>query len=378
MEKLSSQIERDLLAAENAFWHSCDLGLVEQLALRVMASSQSVKDSGAYLRGCEILMRVFAERDNIAEIQTLKLKLLDLILTQDVRPSPRLYHVLGVCSSYSEQFSQAGEYFRKSIAEAQNLKSVNDEVRGMLGLINVLRRFRQYEEALIVLTDAQLRLANVTDQKLRQHLPLVTSRFYREYGNLDLALSALEQFYEISGGQHYLYFHMRAMYERAECDRALGKIDSARTHFEILLRLTKKTEFHAFREGVENGLRGLDDDTEHLDLDFDVKTKTIRERSKGVVSFANQFILVELMLLLARNQGQVLSKEEIVRQIWGENYNPLVHDNKLYVTIRRLRELIEPQAASKPQYIFRAKNGYYLNQQTRIRIQHEDGKTNTQ
>ena len=321
-------------------------------------------------------MRVFAERDNLVEIQNLKLKLLDLILTQDVRPSPRLYHVLGICSSYSEQYVQAGEYFRKAITEAKTVGLIDEEIRGSLGLINVLRRTRQFDEALELLGKVREKLPTSTDFKLRQHTPLVASRLYREKGDLPAALAALDEFYEIADGKNYLYFHMRAIYERAECDRLEGNIESARTHFQILLRLTKKTEFHAFREGVENGLKSLDGDTGNLDLDFDVKSKTIKERTKGSVSFANQFILVELMLLLARNQGRVLSKEEIVRQIWGENYSPIVHDNKLYVTIRRLRELIEPESAGKPHYIFRAKNGYYLNQQTRIRIQHEQGKTN--
>ena len=63
--------------------------------------------------------------------------------------------------------------------------------------------------------------------------------------------------------------------------------------------------------------------------------------------------------------GQVYSKEEIVNKIWQQNYDPRVHDNKLYVTIKRLRRLIEPEN-DKPKYLFRAKNGYYFNKDVKV------------
>jgi DNA-binding winged helix-turn-helix (wHTH) protein len=58
----------------------------------------------------------------------------------------------------------------------------------------------------------------------------------------------------------------------------------------------------------------------------------------------------------------------IVEKIWKQSYDPGVHDNKLYVTIKRLRKMIEPDF-EKPKYIFRAKNGYYLNKNARVLLQ---------
>ena len=63
--------------------------------------------------------------------------------------------------------------------------------------------------------------------------------------------------------------------------------------------------------------------------------------------------------------GQVYSKEEIVNNIWQQEYDPRVHDNKLYVTIKRLRKLIEPEN-DKPKYLYRAKNGYYFNKDVKF------------
>jgi DNA-binding response OmpR family regulator len=69
-----------------------------------------------------------------------------------------------------------------------------------------------------------------------------------------------------------------------------------------------------------------------------------------------------------KSPGEVYSKEAIVEKIWKQSYDPSVHDNKLYVTIKRLRKMIEPDF-DKPKYIFRAKNGYYLNKNARVLLQ---------
>jgi DNA-binding response OmpR family regulator len=69
-----------------------------------------------------------------------------------------------------------------------------------------------------------------------------------------------------------------------------------------------------------------------------------------------------------KTPGQVYSKEFLVKQVWKQEYDPAVHDNKIYVTIKRLRKLIEPEY-EKPRYIFRAKNGYYLNKNTKVLLE---------
>ena len=83
------------------------------------------------------------------------------------------------------------------------------------------------------------------------------------------------------------------------------------------------------------------------------------------VDFKNQFVLLDMLRLFINSPGETFSKEELVKRVWKQNYDPSVHDNKIYVTIKRLRKLIEPDY-EKPKYIFRAKNGYYLNKETKI------------
>ena len=111
---------------------------------------------------------------------------------------------------------------------------------------------------------------------------------------------------------------------------------------------------------------------QNYDLIFDLENHSITEKKLGKVDFKNQFILLDLLKLFVQNQGQVYSKEFLVEQVWKQSYDPSVHDNKIYVTIKRLRKLIEPDY-EKPKYIFRAKNGYYMNKVARIYIEQSAG-----
>lgn len=56
----------------------------------------------------------------------------------------------------------------------------------------------------------------------------------------------------------------------------------------------------------------------------------------------------DLLLLLARNQGRVLTKQRIYEEVWGEPY--AYDDNTIMAIVSRLRKKIEPDQ-SHPSYI---------------------------
>jgi hypothetical protein len=106
-----------------------------------------------------------------------------------------------------------------------------------------------------------------------------------------------------------------------------------------------------------------------FDLIFDEAQNAVIEKKLGKVDFKNQFILLDLLKLFVQNPGAVFSKEYLVENVWKQVYDPSVHDNKIYVTIKRLRKMIEPDY-EKPKYIFRAKNGYFMNKSARVMLEH--------
>ena len=103
------------------------------------------------------------------------------------------------------------------------------------------------------------------------------------------------------------------------------------------------------------------------DIIFNKEEHSIFEKQKGCINFKNQFILIDLLKLFISSPGSTYSKQKLVESVWKQEYSPEQHDNKIYVTIKRLRELIEPDI-NKPRYIFRNKSGYYLTEQTKILI----------
>lgn len=47
---------------------------------------------------------------------------------------------------------------------------------------------------------------------------------------------------------------------------------------------------------------------------------------------------LDLLRLFVLNQGTVYSKEFLVENVWKQPYDPSVHDNKIYVTIKRFEK----------------------------------------
>jgi DNA-binding winged helix-turn-helix (wHTH) protein len=112
-------------------------------------------------------------------------------------------------------------------------------------------------------------------------------------------------------------------------------------------------------------LSGVADPTPGLKINFSQKLYV--EKELGKIDLANQFILVKLLEVLCENQGIAVSKEEIVRRLWKENYDPAQHDNRIYVNIKRLRTLIEPDTEN-PKYLFRSADGYFVADPTQIEV----------
>ena len=65
-----------------------------------------------------------------------------------------------------------------------------------------------------------------------------------------------------------------------------------------------------------------------------------------------------MFLYMAKHPNQIMSKEKICDEVWGEDY--FGFDNTIMVHIRRLREKIEDNP-SEPEYLVNVKGlGYKL------------------
>ena len=122
-----------------------------------------------------------------------------------------------------------------------------------------------------------------------------------------------------------------------------------------------------YMDQLEQEEKFNDVQNESYDLIFDSNDHIVVEKQKGCIEMKNQFILMDLLKLFLSTPGLSYSKEKIIKIIWKQDYISEVHDNKIYVTIKRLREIIELNSC-KPRYILRNSAGYYFSKQAKILV----------
>ncbi len=80
-----------------------------------------------------------------------------------------------------------------------------------------------------------------------------------------------------------------------------------------------------------------------------------------VATISRKPMLHSLYMFLAAQGARGATKEEIVTRVWEENYNPMIHDDRIYKAIGRLRKLLGDDHAS-PRYLTQLGRNYVLTQ----------------
>ncbi|KNF08200.1 signal transduction response regulator [Gottschalkia purinilytica] len=91
------------------------------------------------------------------------------------------------------------------------------------------------------------------------------------------------------------------------------------------------------------------------DIEINEEKSIVLKKGKEIELKAKEY---QLLLYMAKNINQILSKEKLFEQVWGEE--SIGYDNTIMVHIRRIREKIENEP-SNPEYIKTIKGlGYKL------------------
>jgi tetratricopeptide (TPR) repeat protein len=201
-------------------------------------------------------------------------------------------------------------------------------------------------------------------------LQLILGHIAEARGDHALAL----EFYQGAHGaflaERNWLLHLYALMGFARISRARRNFGQAAFQLDLIERAASGPEFGALRRELALERARLRD--EAVDLVVDSDEAKVRLRDQGEVSFRKQFVLLAILEelssahLSASSEGG-LSKGELIRRVWKENYRPEAHDNKLYYNINRLRKLIEPDV-QKPRYLLNFKEGYRLAPGLKVRI----------
>lgn len=122
---------------------------------------------------------------------------------------------------------------------------------------------------------------------------------------------------------------------------------------ELTARVKANLRKHVLPEDTQN--ENGNDELKIKDLVLDVEKYVVVKKGKIIDLTMKEF---EVIKLLATHAGQVFTREQILKNVWGYDYYGDVRS--VDVTIRRIREKIEDNT-SEPKYIITKRGiGYYV------------------
>jgi tetratricopeptide (TPR) repeat protein len=243
------------------------------------------------------------------------------------------------------------------------------------GIAISYRDLGKVQEALKEIYNLQVFFQVIEIPEIKISSQIFNANIMLDLKKFDQAIELLWSAYEDLKNRRAFYAQGWLLFQLGRAYVLSGDKEMGRTYLNMAAKIVDPINLIRLNKLIQNELMQLGSDfKKSYDLVFQMEDHTVVERKLGKVDFKNQFILLDLLKLFCQNQGQVYSKEYLVEQVWRQSYDPSVHDNKIYVTIKRLRKLIEPDY-DKPKYIFRAKNGYFMNKSAKIFMDNNEGMT---
>ena len=368
------------------------------------------KNYPKYMECLSLLLRIYKELQNVQKITILKEELMELVWEKNIEVTSRVHYTFGLCALYMGNLISAREEFEKSINQAvileeKSIQENNDEqtLRARIELCFSRSGMTSFYVRENNLEKAQQELAYVI-QHLHSFKVLEKEVEEGRRGNVSEGLLLKEVLKETASIREKIELNAQLLkvtilrlqsrycevesllwewYERVQKSKDFYSIVTffyylGQNYLDmqdysqagIFLNLAKKSiDYDNFRHlyvHVQNCLDKLNSIVSNdYDLIVNLSKNFILEKHKGKIDFKNQFILLGLLKIFLTQPGVSHSKESLVEKVWKQKYDPRVHDNKLYVTVKRLREIMEPDT-HHIRYIFCGKDGYYLNSKIRV------------
>lgn len=332
-----------------------------------------------YLDTVQLLLRANTEILDFTAIDKYHNKLHQLVETHAISLTPKMLYTSGLCFSHRNQHQKALELCQQALALAIKHDDQEGMSHAILGTAISYYNLNQLQDSLKEIYNLQIVMNILELPQVRLSSQILKGHILRKLKKYDQALDILWQCFEMLKTEKNLSVYISLLYGVGLTHKEAGRIEDARNYLKLAKKSIDPLNLKRLSALVEKLLVeiGVEESSETYDLIFDPQTHLIREKNLGKIDLQNQFILIDLLSLFISKPGYSFTKEQIVKLIWKQSYNPAVHDNKIYVTIKRLRQVLEPNM-EKPKYIFRSKYGYYFSQEAKILIENnkEQNKEN--
>jgi tetratricopeptide (TPR) repeat protein len=351
------------------YYDKADFKKAESELLKALDLCEIPQDIFAMMKICGFLIRIYSEgfkREQAQEYINMSLMLLEV--TSDSMPSlgAEFFFYQGVTETYLGKFEEARKHFHFAYKKAQESNEPELVAKSLLSLAQNYHQSKDYKSSLKVLDQLSQLLTILNKGYLKGSMFLLYGQVYNMIGDSEKAIEnfkkASKEFntklcWNLAG---YVMLGMGRSYKK------LGEYKLALVYFESAKDLTHGEYFKRLIEKIDAEISDVNN--ANIDFIIDKQNRMIFEKELGTIDFKHRFVLLEILFLLAKNPGKFFDKEDLSRDIWKEEYNPLIHDKLIYTSISRLRKLIEPKDDEKNRYILRGKDGYTFNPNVNVRF----------
>lgn len=345
-------------------------------ALRLLTHSadywSAIGDTRRWLEASIYILRIRAEHGHVEQIRELETRILRMLATENPPAAlqARCHYVIGVCNTLrDETVSEAGAHFKRGIDRAIEADDKAALAYPVFGLATLLRYLKKFDESKAELEKLEMILGCVEIPEIQLSSTILKALIHNELGDHDLALQFLWNAYSQLRKHPSVVLNIHVLHSLGAVYLSKNDVGSARHYLDLAVKAVDGIELPRLKQMVENSVEKLrrSEPSQAYDFRYDTERGVIYDRSDRAIRLQTRFVLNDLALLLMREPGKVFSKEEIVRRVWNEDYNPDIHDNKIYVTIKRLRELLEPKDSTRPtSFILRYKDGYSFDPSAKV------------
>ncbi len=271
------------------------------------------------------------------------------------------------------KIDESNGYLESAIHKATRLQDLNTLARALvIKTLSLCQKPETYSKAL-----SQLEKLTLISDGIENPETLITAQVLKGYLLTQLsqhneALNTLWKAYENAKLHGYLLIISSIIAQIARVYKAQGSTEQYRLYANLAIKGTSAEKTPRLHEQIKK-LCPEDIKINALTFDFQVDEKShlMVEKNIGAIDFKNQHILYDLALMFLKNPGHRFSKADLVKYIWHQKYDPTLHDNLIYVSIKRLRTLLEPDLES-PKYVLRDRKGYYFNPASSINFKMTD------
>ncbi|UXR63821.1 helix-turn-helix domain-containing protein [Bdellovibrio bacteriovorus] len=354
-----------------------DLHEARHACEEAMVVAKNQKNNSDWIEAARLFFQCCHELETLDEVKSVMEQVMAFHhSTQLPNEQSRAENLIGAWLLANNKVQESEMYIHSSIAKATQTHDLETLARALFTLaLGKAFNSETYGQCLQQLDKLDIILTELSSPEIQLSTNQLRGFIYSQTRSFDRALELLWDSYEKAKAHGFILLISSILAQMARVHRDQGHTEQHRIYAELALRgISQERAPRIYRLISSLCPEGIKTQETKFDFVIDEAARVVREKQKGAIDFKNQHILYDLALLFIKNAGQRYSKEDLVETIWHQPYDPELHDNLIYVSIKRLRTLLEPDLES-PRYILRDRKGYYFNPQSHIQFKNVEEMT---